>query len=440
MQQKLSGLGLVVAALSVVWDAQGAGFELREQSATGQGASFAGVAARADDPSMIFWNPAAMAWLPGTQGVAVGSGIFPYSAARTGNASRNPAFGGSPISGSLGGDAGVDAFVPALHATTALGAELRLGLSITSPWGLVTKYPSDFIGRYYAQTSSLRTINIAPAVSWQVRPNLAFGAALQIQYASARLSQAFDFGALIRRPGFADGRTTVTGDNTAVGWQIGAQWEPVPGTRLGAAFRSAVFHDLSGDTAFQGVPAALATDPVQGVRFANGASRAKLTTPETATLGLSQRLGERWTLLAGAEWTNWSRFRDQVVRFEDGRPPLVTEGRWRDSWFLSLGAEYQATPQLALRAGFAWDQSPVPAETRMPSIPDNDRYWLSIGAGYQVTRRITVTAAYTHIFAENSRIRLHAEGADTASILRGNLNLDYRRSADIIALQTRFAF
>ena len=197
MQQKLSGLGLVVAALSVVWDAQGAGFELREQSATGQGASFAGVAARADDPSMIFWNPAAMAWLPGTQGAAVGSGIFPYSAARTGNASR---IGGSPITGSLGGDAGVDAFVPALHATTALGAELRLGLSITSPWGLVTKYPSDFIGRYYAQTSSLRTINIAPAVSWQARPNLAFGAALQIQHASARLSQAFDFGALINRP------------------------------------------------------------------------------------------------------------------------------------------------------------------------------------------------------------------------------------------------
>ena len=76
----------------------------------------------------------------------------------------------------------------------------------------------------------------------------------------------------------------------------------------------------------------------------------------------------------------------------------------------------------------------------MPSIPDNDRYWLSIGAGYQVTRSITVTAAYTHIFAENSRIRLHAEGPDSARLLRGNLNLDYRRSADIIAIQTRFAF
>ena len=121
--------------------------------------------------------------------------------------------------------------MPALHGSIALGDHWHLGLSVTSPWGLVTRYSVDFIGRYHALTSSLRTLNIVPSVSWRPQPNLAIGAGLQIQYADARLSQAVDFGAVgflnpaLRRagyhPGAADGRTTVTGDDVAVGWQAG---------------------------------------------------------------------------------------------------------------------------------------------------------------------------------------------------------------------------
>ncbi len=59
----------------------------------------------------------------------------------------------------------------------------------------------------------------------------------------------------------------------------------MPGTRLGAAFRSAVFHEIKGDVNFEGVPAPLRP------AFANSSARAKLVTPETATLGLSQQVG-----------------------------------------------------------------------------------------------------------------------------------------------------
>jgi len=423
------------------------GYQVREQSAVGQGASFAGSAARGDDPSMMFFNPAAMAWLPGTQAAAVGSGIFPTTEVRNGTASRAAALGGGPIAGSLG-DAALDAFVPALYGTTALGEAWRVGVGVTSPWGLVTKYPADFIGRYHALTSSLKTINVAPAVSWRPLPNLSVGAALQIQYADAKLSNAVDFGsigflnpqlrALGFRPGAADGRGTVRGDDTAVGWLVGAQWEPLAGTRLGLAFRSAVFHDLSGDVRFEGVPAPLAP------AFRGTGGRAKLTTPESLTFGVTHRLDARWTLLGGAEWTNWSRFRELVVRFDDGRAPSVTEQRWRDTWFLSAGAEYQATPDLALRAGVAWDKTPVRDETRTPRIPDSDRYWLSVGASWRALPAtlpgLTLTAAYTHVFVDDATVRLTDPGPGSSNFLRGNLSADYRASVDILAVQARFAF
>lgn len=439
----LPAAGLAFGALSLAGPAGGTGFELREQSALGQGAAFAGAAARDDDPSMIFFNPAAMASLPGLQGVAVGSGIFPQARATSGSATRNATLGGSPISGTLDSDIGLDAFVPALHTTLQLAPDWHFGLSVTSPWGLVTKQEADSIARYHALTSSLKTINITPALSWQALPSLSLGIGLQIQYADARLSNALDFGAIgaaLRIPGFVpgtrDGRATVTGDDTAVGFTLGAQWQPLPGTRLGLAFRSAMFHTLQGDAQFQGAPLPLSTTR----DFANTAAQAKLTTPETVTLGLRQRIDARWTLLAGLEWTNWSRFRELTVNFANGRAPSTTEERWQDSVFASIGGEYRWSEALTLRAGFAYDQTPVRDADRTPRIPDNDRYWLSAGASYQMSRSITLSAAYTHIFAPGATVSLQDPGPNNTNLFRGNLTANYQASVDIVTAQLRFTF
>ena len=168
--------------------------------------------------------------------------------------------------------------------------------------------------------------------------------------------------------------------------------------------------------------------------------RAKLTTPESLTFGASQGIGKGWTLLAGAEWTNWSRFHDLVVRFDNGRPPSITQERWHDTWFLSAGAEYRATEALTLRAGAAWDNTPVREETRTPRVPDSDRYWLSIGASWQAMRDLTLSAAYTHIFADKGRIRLRDTGPAGSDFLRGSLDATYSASVDILSVQVSFAF
>ncbi|MFZ4406038.1 MAG: OmpP1/FadL family transporter [Paracraurococcus sp.] len=439
----LRAAGLGLGTLALAGQANATGFELREQSAVGQGASFAGAAARGDDPTMIFFNPAAMSSLPGVQGALVGSGIFPNAEAKSGTATRNSALGGSPIAGSLGGDIGLDAFVPAMYTTLQLAPDWHFGLSVTMPFGLVTKHAEDSIARYHALTSSLKTTNFAPALSWQVLPNLSIGAALNVEYATARLSSAVDFGAIGAAqhipgfvPGKRDGRSTITGDNTAVGFQLGTQWEPMVGTRLGLAFRSAMFHTLRGDAQFQNVPFPISLSP----SFATTLAQAKLTTPETVNLGVTQRIGDRWTALAGLEWTNWSRFKDLTVSFDNGRAPSVTEERWRDSVFASIGGEYRWNEELTLRAGIAYDQTPVRNAERTPRIPDNDRYWLSVGASYQVHRNITLSAAYTHIFAADATVNLKDPGPNNTNLFRGNLNSTYHASVDIVTAQLRFAF
>ena len=70
-----SGLAALVVATA---DANAGGFAVREQSAWGQGASFAGVAAGGSSSAM-FWNPATMTQIPGIQSNSVWSGIMPYA-------------------------------------------------------------------------------------------------------------------------------------------------------------------------------------------------------------------------------------------------------------------------------------------------------------------------------------------------------------------------
>ncbi|MCK8785716.1 outer membrane protein transport protein [Roseomonas sp. NAR14] len=426
----------------LVRPAAASGYFLRDQSAIGQGSSFAGSTARADDPSMQFYNPASMVRLPGFQTTIVGTVIDLDSSANSVTGSRAAALGGSVITGTNGGNIGATAFVPATYITAQVAPQWWVGLSVNAPWGLVTKSDVGGVARYYAQTTSLATYNFSPSVAWQVTPTFSLGAALQVQYATAHLSSAVDFGAIgaaagLGRygllPGRADGRATVRGDDVALGWQIGALWEPWQGTRLGVAFRSAVFQELSGNyVQYDNVPALLAR------AFPQAAGRTKLTTPESVSIGLSQRLSERWTLLADASWTNWSRFRELRVQI-DGSPDNVTPERWRDTAFAAIGAEYQATDRLRLRTGFAYDMTPTSTETRTPRIPDNDRYWLSVGASYRITDKLEVSAGYSHIFARDARVSLRAGGPTSPDFLRGNLDAVYRGSVDVFALQLRLA-
>ncbi|WP_376087570.1 OmpP1/FadL family transporter [Roseomonas sp. CCTCC AB2023176] len=447
LASSVAGLALV----AMTPGASASGYLVREQGALTQGNSHAGGAARGDDPSALFFNPAASAWMDGTNISASLSGILPRAEAESGSASRTAAFGGTTITGSLGGDVAYDALVPSSYATHRLNDQVAFGLAFSAPFGLVTKYPGDSIGRYQALTSSLRTVNVTPSVSVRPLPNLSIGVGLQFQYASARLSNAVDFGAIgaaaspaFRALGFApgnrDGRATVEGTDWDIGWQVGVQYEPIAGTRIGAAFRSAIFHNLRGEAQFEGVPAQFGLSPALTQQFQNTAASAKIATPESVTLGVSQRIGDRVTLLAGAEWTNWSRFRELRIDFDNGRAPSVTSERWRDSWFLNIGAEYQATRTVTLRTGFAWDQSPVRDGTRTPRIPDTDRYWLSAGATWQATPNLALTLAYTHVFADTARVSIRDRGPGTENFTRGNLDASYKASVDIVAVAARLSF
>jgi long-chain fatty acid transport protein len=133
------------------------------------------------------------------------------------------------------------------------------------------------------------------------------------------------------------------------------------------------------------------------------------------TVGLRQRIGDRFTLLAGFEWTDWSRIGTAVVSTPTGTAtlsgsPVTLPFQYSDGYFYSLGGEYIVDPSLTLRAGVAFETSPITDDVRTPRLPDNDRMWYSAGLSYKPPqfRGVTFDLGYSYIDVKDTPINIGA--------------------------------
>jgi long-chain fatty acid transport protein len=389
-------LSALVAAAS---GAQAGAFAVREQSATAQGMSFAGAASGSGGLSSMFWNPAVVTMKPGWNSEFHASFIIPESRIDPAPGT-SPFLANPPLSGNFvgSGDIGREALVPASYVNYQLSDNVWLGLANSAPFGLVTKPEPVWSGQIYARTSKVFSLNLNPIVGVKLTDWLSVAAGPSVQYFDVRLQSASSF--LPTAP-----TTTLEGDDVGVGATAGALVTLPTQTQIGVGFRSAIRHELQGE-----IRSAAGEIPIE----------AKLTLPETVTVGLSQAFTPSFRVHAGFEWTNWSRLAtpDVIgpVFGPGGRNPrgVVTEIvlNYKDGYFYSGGAEYDLTDRLTLRAGVAYEDSPITTENRTPRLPDNDRIWASIGATYKWSERLSIDLAYTHIFVDDSKINIDERRED----------------------------
>jgi long-chain fatty acid transport protein len=424
----LCGLGAIAAA----GPAAAGGFAVREQSTTFLGSAFAGSAAGGGDISGIFWNPAAGA-LPGCNT----SSSYSLILGRSDETASSGLFvtGTPPIASGLSPtstDVGTDTLVPASYLTCQLSDKLFVGLALNSQFGLLTK-PDDlgWAGSPIAVTSKVFSANLNPTLAYKLTPSLTVGVGLQVEYLKIRLNHA-SFPPLV-------GARNYEADGWGVGATAGILWQPMSGTTLGLGFRSAVGLDVDGpfwrDAGL--VPGATAT------------AEAGITLPEQVTLSFRQALTPGWTLLGTVEWMNWSRLGNVTAVGAGCGPSGVCEVlnlNYRDGWLFALGAEHAYSPLLTLRAGVAYEISPIKDGTRDILLPDSNRVFLSLGASYKYSQHITLDLAYAHIFFEGAPFCIASPTTGSthcaASTLPSDILLrgDSETSVDILAVGLRYRF
>ena len=370
------------------------GFAVNEQSISGMGTGFAGRSSSADDASTLFGNPAGMSRLKREQvtgGVAMIDAHTDISHASS-----------SPNGGSNDGDMVPLIAVPMGYYVKPIDDKWAVGVGVYAPFGLVTDYENGFAGRYFGSKSEVKIVTLQPTVSYAFNDKVSIGFGPTIN----RIDGSLESNLSITQAA-PDGKVKITGDDTALGYNIGVLVQATDSTRVGLTYHSKVKYKLEGNTKVNyNVLGLIGQNPNQKYD-----ASLDLTTPESVDFSVTHQLDDKWTLYAGSTWTRWSRLKDITV--ENTGVPAVLNGQfgtiteeqnWHDTWAHAIGASYQLNKQWVLRTGLSVDQAPTNNVDRSPRIPTGDRKIFSVGAGWSPTDDLTIDLAYSYLHEDSVKV------------------------------------
>lgn len=403
------GLGLGATA-------HAAGFALLEQNASGAGVAYAGKAAIGEDASAAWFNPASMSRLKERQVVLGGHYI-----------DLNSEFnneGTTPGTGRDVGDFGSEGYIPNFHLVVPFNDRINFGLSVATPFGLKTDYQPDWIGRFQGITSDIKSVNINPSASFKVNEHWSVGAGVSAQKLDAKLSS------VVTLPVVGESLTTIAGDGWGYGFNLGVIGQITAATRVGVAYRSSIEQDLEGNVTFSG-PAAASQ---------NSDLRSKIRLPASLAISSVTELTPRWQLLTDATWTEWTTIQklqfDRVNAGGTAAPIPVQDYEWKNSWRFAVGGIYKYSDTINLKAGVAYDITPVPDERRKVRLPDEDRITFAVGSQYKFDKATTFDVAFQYVMPDKAKIDSTEQAGVTPSRVLGTAEGD----AFILSGQVSYKF
>jgi long-chain fatty acid transport protein len=357
----------------------------------------ASTAVGVDALGAMYWNPAAMSGLPGSEVVIGSELIIPDT--HLGSTVPAGAFGplgpATTQSGFTRSDSGL---VP----TTAVGfvykpedSALSLGLGVFTLAAGGVNFPGDPNNPILAPTGPLNQfllgpnaasamiLGIVPSASYQVTDKLAVGFSPMLDVSVVSFDPAF-FGPTsqldIRAP-----RQFPTGSHTRPFW--------------GGGFRTGMTYKVA-DHLTAGFSY---TSPQWFEKWKFNAREADgdplffttlFTLPQVFSAGLAYDGFDRLLLEADLRWFDYST--SKLL----GDPVIEGGAGWHSIWAVALGARYQLTDCLSVQLGYLFNENPVPSQlavfnTQLPALTQNT---ISVGSYYQLNDCIGVSMAYIHGF------------------------------------------
>ena len=382
--------------------AQAGGIFLYEIATPDVGLASAGFAARAEDASTLFKNPAGMSQLQGAQ---FQSGLQALYGSVSFSADAN-------TSGRLGTDNGDNAigWLPggSLFVVVPLGEKWRVGFGTLSYFGLADDYGDNWVGRYYVQKSALLGLSLTPSVSFQVTDWLSIGAGLNAMYGYLDTEMAVNNGT------GPDGKMSLKDDAWGFGANVGVLIKASEKTRFGVNYLSAVELDFKDTPNFTGL------GPGLSVILANPSElNLGMTVPQSVMVSAYHALNSKWSLMADVGWQDWSEFGNVQAGVESGGTTTLNL-KYQDTWHGALGAQYRASEKWLLSGGVAFDSSAVDSKNRTVTLPMGQMWRFGLGAQYQLSESINVGAATTFGWGGDMSVD---QGSDTS--LRGRVSGSY---------------
>ncbi len=362
--------------------AQALRFQPQGARAAGQGNAFA---AEADDASAIHYNPAGLTQVHGIQSV-LGSNMVGGSVkfkSPTGLDSRGD------FNGSVNWPPPSNFYLSANLGTIGLPilSPVTVGIGLTSPFGLNTRYPVDGPFNTAVTSAALPLIAIKPTIAYKISDALSLGVSADIYTFASFLGEGhgeqkqISAGAL----GIPAGASVeLSGKGTAAGVTASLLYTPFkneagkPVVSIGLVYRSQAIVPLNGSLL------------VNGTKIADGS--ADLVLPQIFTGAVAVwpvRTSKReWKVELDVEYVGWGLHRNLDVRLFSGAT-IPQPRQWKNVPVIAVGTEHKwLNPrwlshwEVAIRSGYTYTGDPIPDQTFNPGTISLPAHTLSLGVGF----------------------------------------------------------
>lgn len=394
----------IVATSAFAGVANAQAFYLQEQAARGAGRAFSGETADTGAAS-LWWNPAAIADIDSAEVTLSASLILPKGKVNDdGTLIRRPGQPFAPIGGDSSSSNPINTgLLPSGAIAVPLGHRIAVGLAITSPYSFTTDYDADSWARYSADKTRLRTFDIQPSIAIAPTDWLRVGAALNVEYSNAYLSNALP-NVLATLP---DGRQRLRGDGWDLGWSAGVQMHNDFVT-VGISYKSAIKHTLKGDLDVTGL-----VGPLAASNLSLSDVEASFYTPAQIMVGGRLRATDALTLNGQVIRYTWNQF--DAIRLGSPANSAIPEN-YRNTMSYAAGLDYAVSPRLTLRTGVQRALTPTQDGERDARVPDSNRWNFAGGGSFDVSSRLSLDAAVNYVDFESESIdRITAAYAGTAA-------------------------
>jgi long-chain fatty acid transport protein len=225
------------------------------------------------------------------------------------------------------------------------------------------------------------------------------------------------------------GSSSFEGDGYAVGCNFGLTWQMAKQHRLAVTYRSPFDVDYEGDTEVTSLTPGFGVPPSD--------FKTTMNFPAIVGIGYGVELTDTVRVEINAEWLEHSRLENINLDAGSNNGLLLAAmgtttlpQNWQDGWTFGAGGDWRFAPNWMLRAGFLYMETPVPVQTLMPSVAEEDNEVLSLGVGYRKGAHALDAAYAVGLF----------DGRDVAGNQNPMFDGNYDFESHLMALSYSYSF
>ena len=342
--------------------AQAGGIYLYETATADTSFASAGTAARAEDATTIYANPAGMTRLDGNQmslGLQALHGDADYQM-------DNP---------NLKGPGNIIGWLPGGSAfySHSIDERLKLGIGAYGNFGMALDF-GDWAGDTAVTDNTLMAMTIQPTAAYKLNDLWSLGVGMTANYGIFVLE---------RNPQYGE-HVSIEDEDWGYGARIGLMYEPDEASRLGLVWGSKVALKFDLD------PASLLATGLDSPTV-----NANINAPQNLMFSGYHRLNPTWAIMGNLGWQDWSRFAQSTVNNNESRLEL------QDTWHLAFGGQYSLTQDSKLNGGIAYDSSFYKSQNETAFLmPGGEAYRFGTGLQHSLNDQSDINLALEYVMVD----------------------------------------